>query len=71
MGFLSVWNVLLTRAGQPALDQLPERTLRPDEYSIPFEQAKALVACLEPDNPELHFAWLLTWMDRGPTWHTD
>jgi hypothetical protein len=68
-GFLALWNVLLTKAGQRPNAGKPGCVIRPDEYSIPFAQARQLVACLEPSNPELHFAWMLAWMDRGPTWH--
>jgi hypothetical protein len=70
-GFLNMWNVLLAKAGQPPYQQHIDHTIRPDDYSIPYEQAKTIVASIEPDNPELHFAWLIAWLQVGPTWHTD
>jgi hypothetical protein len=69
-GFLKVWDLLLAKAGEPPHTQIPGRTIRPDGYSIPFEQAKSLVAAIEPGNVELHFAWVLAWLNYGPAWHT-
>jgi hypothetical protein len=70
-GFLSLWDLLLAKAGQPPTSEAADLPIRPDEYSIPFSQAKALVAAIEPSDAELHFAWVLAWMNWGPAWHTD
>jgi len=70
-GFLALWNLLLVKAGEQPLAGQPDCVIRQDEYSIPFDQARQLVACLVADDRELHFAWLLAWMNHGPTWHTE
>ncbi len=70
-GFLFLWDLLLAKAGELPLDQRSDRSIRPDAYSIPFGQARTIVASIAADDPELHFAWLLAWMNHGPSWHHD
>ena len=68
-GFVQLWDLLRAKAGEPPAGE--GAVISPDEYSLPYNQSQALLSAIEPDNPELHFAWVLAWINYGPAWHAD